>query len=354
MHIENPYLTYQPGVTVIICGYNSAKRLPETLAHVAQQIVPVDLDLDVIVMDNNSTDGMATVARKLWIESGKPFPLLVMDEPKPGKVHALKRALRQTMKQYFIICDDDNWMAPDFVAKAYESMEAMPQVALMGGQSQVASDGPIPDWFEGFGKFYAVGQQAEQSGDITDEIGFVWGACSVVRREAYDEIKRRGFVAQLLGRIGKRQTGGEDTELGFEFRLQGYRIYYNDELHFKHFMPAGRLQWANFDKMVRGFALAELRLIHYRRLNSGKYFTPENGPLWKQELRWLVPFLIKERKTIMKPMQGTMESYFPHFWFYFALAVVQYYKLYCYHYDDIWQRHLRLQRLFAQADVAVS
>jgi len=52
-----------PGVSVIICCYNSVKRLPVTLAHLKSQVVFGQIPWEVIVIDNASTDRTAEVAK---------------------------------------------------------------------------------------------------------------------------------------------------------------------------------------------------------------------------------------------------------------------------------------------------
>ena len=71
------------GVSVVICCHNSAKRLPETLAHLAAQDVPVGTPWEVIVVDNCSTDGTSEVASRTWA-SRMTVPLRVVREERAG------------------------------------------------------------------------------------------------------------------------------------------------------------------------------------------------------------------------------------------------------------------------------
>ena len=52
------------GVSVVICCYNSAERLPRTLTHLAAQRVSEKLPWEVIVIDNASQDKTGEVALK--------------------------------------------------------------------------------------------------------------------------------------------------------------------------------------------------------------------------------------------------------------------------------------------------
>ncbi len=75
------------GVSIIICCYNSAHRLPKTLAHLKTQVVSQIIPWEVIVVDNASTDGTDQVAKTQWGElPGVPFR--VVNEPRPGLSNA--------------------------------------------------------------------------------------------------------------------------------------------------------------------------------------------------------------------------------------------------------------------------
>ncbi|RZK11267.1 MAG: glycosyltransferase family 2 protein, partial [Hymenobacter sp.] len=77
------------GLTILICTYNGATRLPETLRHAAAQQVPPGVDWEVLVVSNASTDDTLAAAPRLWAALGQPAPLRVLNEPKPGKENAL-------------------------------------------------------------------------------------------------------------------------------------------------------------------------------------------------------------------------------------------------------------------------
>ena len=46
-----------------------------------------------------------------------------------------------------------------------------------------------------------------------------------------------------VGRTGKSQGAGEDSELTYSLRLAGWRLWIDPRLRMKHFLPARRLQW---------------------------------------------------------------------------------------------------------------
>ena len=51
-------------ITVAICTYNGAKDVPEVLDHLRAQEDVGDLQWEVLVVDNNSTDATGAVVRE--------------------------------------------------------------------------------------------------------------------------------------------------------------------------------------------------------------------------------------------------------------------------------------------------
>ena len=61
------------GISIIICCYNSAKRLHETLKHLALQQVSDTIHWEVILVNNNSTDATTQIALEIWNGLGQKF-----------------------------------------------------------------------------------------------------------------------------------------------------------------------------------------------------------------------------------------------------------------------------------------
>jgi glycosyltransferase involved in cell wall biosynthesis len=106
------------GISVIICCHNSSLRLPETLAHLARQVVPSGLSVEAVVVDNASEDGTGETAYGEWSRLHAPFELSIVKEPKAGLSHARRSGLRRARHSVVIFCDDDNWLGPDYVQNA--------------------------------------------------------------------------------------------------------------------------------------------------------------------------------------------------------------------------------------------
>lgn len=255
----------------MICCYNSAARLPETLRHIAWQRTADSTPWEVIVVNNASTDDTAAVARRVWGEEGSGAPFTVVDEPEPGLSHARHRGFMTARYEYVLFCDDDNWLAAHYVQVAYEVMTAGPRIGVLGGNGEGVCEVPPPAWYHTYGPLtFAIGAPMEKSGRVPDAIGAVYGAGAVYRKLPYLCLVQHGFRSRLSDRKGNELTSGGDTELCYTYRLMGYQIWYDERLIFKHFIPKERLNW----KYLKRFYAGSLKTINilspYADVLSGK------------------------------------------------------------------------------------
>ena len=240
------------GVSVIICCYNSAARLPETLKHLARQVIPSSMAWEVIVVNNASTDDTTEIVRKLWQEAGNPAELRIVDEWKPGLSHAREAGVSNARYELVIFVDDDNWLAADYLKIVSELFSRIPQIGVLGGEITAAFEEPPPNWFFRMQSAFAVEPQGKESGDITDYKLHLAGAGMAIRKSAYEQLERRKFQFVLSDRRQKELTSGGDTELCMALVLLGYRVWYDSRLRLVHFMPKARLSRIHMLQVVRG------------------------------------------------------------------------------------------------------
>jgi glycosyltransferase involved in cell wall biosynthesis len=285
----------RPGISVILCTYNGAARLPETLRHLAAQQLPGRVAWEVLLIDNASTDNTAEVARQA-ARQHPGLPLRVLREPVAGKIHALTRGFREAVYAYYVVCDDDCWLPPDYLRVAHAQMTAHPEAGIMNGPYQNVYDAEPPAWYRRMEPLVALNTLGDRRLDITDDPGSIWGAGMVLRRRAYEELLAAGFTPALTGGLGAKRSAGEDTELCLAARLLGYRIVYEPALHFRHFVTAGRMQWQTLVHIARANGAASISYsayrYHYARLHGKAY---PGHTHWRTELRANLKFVVNLR-----------------------------------------------------------
>jgi len=234
------------GVSVIICCYNSARRLPETLSHLARQQVVPGVAWEVILVDNASSDDTAGVAMK----HQSTLSLRIVREDKKGLSSARRRGIAESKFDTLVFCDDDNWLDPNYVACAFDIMRDR-SIGALGGVGSPAFETSEPSWFHYVRSYYALG---EQKNNIVPKSGFryLYGAGMVVSNAAITKLYASGFTNLTSGRLGNTLVSGEDTELTLALQQRGYRVEWSEKLKFRHFITKERLTLNYCSRLIIG------------------------------------------------------------------------------------------------------
>ncbi len=249
------------GISIVLCCYNSEDRIRPTLTHLFNQILVESLSWEVILVDNNCTDNTLSIAKELH-DSFTHIPFQIVAEKQPGLSYARMKGLKTTQYDYVLYCDDDNWLAPDYVQKAYEIMESDEEIGVLGGQGKVTSDSEIPSWFYTYQGSYACGVQAIHSGDISAR-GYVWGAGFVIRKVVLEKCLALDFQFFCSDRIGKELMSGGDSEICKWYLLANTKLWYDERLKYRHYMSQDRLTKPYLEKLFRGFKISNKYLNTY-------------------------------------------------------------------------------------------
>src|SRR6478609_956988 len=81
------------GISVVICCYNSATRIQETLHFLFLQKTPPGFNYEIILVNNASTDNTKEKILAALQESNKETSVIVVDETTPGLASARKKGL---------------------------------------------------------------------------------------------------------------------------------------------------------------------------------------------------------------------------------------------------------------------
>jgi glycosyltransferase involved in cell wall biosynthesis len=226
--------------SVVICCHNSETRIAATLQALSK--CETRSPVEVILVDNGSTDNTASTATNAWEKAGKPFTLQVVREPKLGQAYARRTGVFNAKHDIIVFCDDDNWLAPDYLMIVADALSD-PKVGAVSGQADPIFEGPVPSFVYSHGYWLAIGIQALSTQDVTESRKFLWGAGLAVRRNDLCTIYQCTSFPILTGRSGTLSAAsGDDNELCWAITLLGRRLVYDERLYLRHFMPKERLQ----------------------------------------------------------------------------------------------------------------
>lgn len=138
-------------LAVIVCTWNRAGTLMASLAALATVRTPAACAVDVLVVDNNSSDD--TQARLRALQAAWPVGRLhALFEPRQGKQFALNTGIahaRDLGCELLAFTDDDILFPPDWLEQAVALFGANPALALAGGFTELEwpAEGR-PDWYD--------------------------------------------------------------------------------------------------------------------------------------------------------------------------------------------------------------
>jgi glycosyltransferase involved in cell wall biosynthesis len=218
-----------PRLAVVVCTHNRSGSLQDTLSSLfacGDSGEPVD----VVVMANQCSDD--TLARLADFESAHRSPRLRLrwiEEPTPGKSHALNAALAHTRHEALCFVDDDQVVEVGFLRAVLTGLREHPQDDILCGRIWPAWDGSEPAWVHAqapyripirpFPEFdlgttsrvLAADERLPSGGNIT------------ARRRVFERI---GGFAVELGPTGHNLAGGEDHDFLQRALAAGFRIRY--------------------------------------------------------------------------------------------------------------------------------
>ena len=233
------------GISIIICCFNSASRIEETLRHVFSLSVPENLSCEILLVNNRSTDNTKEVASNTYEHCRNiRLPFKIVDEPQPGLSFARARGIKESKNDIIIFCDDDNHVARDYLVQASLILEKYPEVGIIGGLVKPKFSVKTDRWLEDLYPALAIGPQAPMEGFVS----WVYGAGMVVRRKVFLDLSNRNVELILSDRVGSKQTSGGDSEICLLAAYLGYKIYYSPKLELFHAIASHRLTQESFIK----------------------------------------------------------------------------------------------------------
>jgi biofilm PGA synthesis N-glycosyltransferase PgaC len=214
-------------VTVLVAARNEAERIQETIAYVAGQDYAGPIE--VLVVDNGSTDGTRTVAEAFGAATGQSVRCI--SEPRPGKSHALNTGLAAVGTELVITLDADTLPHPQAVRQLVARLlSAPPDVQAVAGSVLVRNSRDslwtrMQEWDYFLGIASVKRMQGLYQGTLVAQ-----GAFSLYRAEA---VSAAGGWPDAIG---------EDIVLTWQLMRNGARVYYEPSAVAFTAAPAGLVQ----------------------------------------------------------------------------------------------------------------
>ncbi|MEO5574088.1 MAG: glycosyltransferase [Gammaproteobacteria bacterium] len=129
-------------LTIAICTWNREALLGQALASIHQASAPQNSDWEIIVVNNNCTDGTDAVVHQ-FIER---LPIRLVHEPKPGLSNARNAAIDNALGDYIIWTDDDVIVGKGWIVEYERAFTRWPEAGIFGGSIIPRFEAESPAW----------------------------------------------------------------------------------------------------------------------------------------------------------------------------------------------------------------
>jgi len=228
--------------SIVVCTYNRAESLRETLGALCAQEAPPGCDWEVVVVDNNSSDHTRTVVEDTQRACAR---VRYEFEAEQGLSHARNRGIASARGEIVLFTDDDVLPEKDWLQATLDGL-ARYEADACGGYIAPIWETPPPAWLtERFYGFLAVRTERNDDYPITSPSQAPFGANMAFRRGVFDRV---GLFDTSRGRKGKVLASGEDGEMFERILAAGLKAVFLGQSRVHHKVESFRLTKGYFRK----------------------------------------------------------------------------------------------------------
>lgn len=217
-------------LSVIIVSYNSSSFLELCLHSVAKAISQLEIESEVIVVDNSSSDDSCEVLNNKF-----PFVKLIQNDENIGFSKANNLGVSKAKGKYICILNPDTVLQENTFDEILKFYKSNIKVGFVGcqmidgnGMFLKESKRVIPSIFSSFMKVLGISKfyYSALDKDKRGYIDILAGAFMFVEKTIYDSVK--GFDEDYF-------MYGEDIDLSYKVLKKGYSNYYLGDVKIIHF-----------------------------------------------------------------------------------------------------------------------
>ena len=235
---------------------NEAAHVSGCLASLAAQDVPAD-QLEVLVVDGESTDGSATIVEE-WARRNANVRLL--RNPSRTTPFGLNEGIRQARGDVIVILGAHATVAADFIRENLRALDTSRADAVGGAMDAVGDDPFAAAAATAIASRFGVGaiafRQAKQEGFV-DTAAFA----------AY-----RRHVFERIGLFDEELVRDQDDELNYRLRARGGRIFLTPRIRSRY---VARSSPARLWRQYFGYGFWKVRVLQKHPLTmQPRHFVP--------------------------------------------------------------------------------
>jgi len=296
-------LNTNTSISIVICTYNGSDRIEKVLSCFKNQVDSDEIEWEIVVVDNNSSDNTYETVQNLSFEFGDRLKLV--QETKQGLIHARIKGYQSSKYNIISYIDDDNYVANNWISNVYHTMNIHEDIGACGGYNELYLDKGVvvPDWFEEFQDAYAIGGQSELSEAYVEHL---WGSGLSIRRTILDILFTDNYNLLLNGRTGKGLASGEDSEIVYAVKILNWKLFYTEKLKLQHHINHTRFSFVYLEKLYKAFGASQVDIVpymYYMKNNFSLHNYLKYSPVWQ------VVYVINIMKVIYYSLMYTINIF---------------------------------------------
>ena len=272
-------------ISIIICTRNRAEDLRQTLIAMGQLCTPDNSTVEIVVIDNGSSDSTAAVAEECRLLLR--MPLRYICEPKKGLAHARNTGVAEAQGAILLFTDDDIRPPTHWISQ-------MCAPILTGKAQAVAGDIVIAPhlerpWMQHGHRSYLAAHAG--AGEVSVNMT---GANMGFSREVLEQVPR--FDTELgAGALGCC----EESLFSWQVKRAGYKILAVPEAAVEHHFQESRLRRSNFLDCAKGIGRSQAYVQYHWEHTDQRHIA-------LRRLRKAMEILVRRR--IQKPIGMNAEG----------------------------------------------
>ena len=270
-------------ISVVVCTYNRCESLRDTLRALSQQSLAHGLSMEIVVVDNNSSDRTKAVIEEAVSVSS--WPLRYLFEANQGISYARNRGIQEARGEYLFFTDDDVLPESNWAQVLYD--------AFVGYGADSVGGKVLPKWLETpppwlvserlrrqvWGTLALLDRGSQVIEAKAEDKNFLYGANMAFRKELFSKL---GMFQTDLGAIGSSLLRGDDTEMIGRVLKAGKKVVYIPDAVVYHKVGPERMRKEYFRrwKFSGGRSLARLSAQRFQAWVLRECLESGAGALW--------------------------------------------------------------------------
>lgn len=279
----------------MICTFNRASTLKDTLESFLKIELPTDVPVELLVVDNNSSDETPLIARTFADRHSNV--VRVVREPRSGLSYARNTGIKAAKGDIIAFADDDVYFDSKWVIELASVFGQDPEAYCMGGKSIPLFEDSKPEWLSpSLLPLYSCANSGDEV-KIMQYPEYPFGVNMAFRRKVFDII---GTFDTSLGRIGSSLLSGEEADLFYRISRAGLKTVYTPHAIVHHRIPRARTE----KKYVlrRNYWQGISNVVFRQLYNPAPKRELARAAIW--EVRSTVRVLIRTLCRLISPRDG--------------------------------------------------